>query len=68
MSSGYFTYHQIWHSKILRSAHTVFMCFVWISEQTAVIFLYGIDWLAFVTEMEYVYCAVRTELVHILKV
>ena len=31
---------------ILRSAHTaVFMCFVWISEQTAIISLYNINWL-----------------------
>jgi hypothetical protein len=26
--------------------HTVFMCFVWISEQTAIISLYNINWLA----------------------
>jgi hypothetical protein len=31
--------------KILRSApHSVFMCFVWIWEQTAIISLYGINW------------------------
>ena len=31
-------------NKILRSAHTaVFMCFVWIREQTAIISLYSID-------------------------
>ena len=44
-----------------RSAHTaVFICFVWISEQTAIISLYNINWLVFVTETESVYCAVRT--------
>jgi len=49
-----------WHIKILRSAHTaVFMCFVWISEQTAIISLYSINWLAFITETKCVYCAVR---------
>jgi predicted GNAT family N-acyltransferase len=37
------------------------MCFVWISEQTAIISLYSINWLVFVTETECVYCAVRTE-------
>jgi hypothetical protein len=37
------------------------MCFVWISEQTAIISLYNINWLVFVTETECVYCAVRTE-------
>jgi len=46
---------------ILRSAHTaVFMCFVWISEQTAIISLYSIDGLVCITERENVYCAVRT--------
>jgi hypothetical protein len=46
---------------ILRSAHTaVFMCFVWISEQTAIISLYNINWPVFITETECVYCAVRT--------
>jgi hypothetical protein len=36
------------------------MCFVWISEQTAIISLYSINWLVCVTETECVYCAVRT--------
>jgi hypothetical protein len=40
--------------------HTVFMCFVWISEQTAIISLYDINWLVCVTETETVHCAVRT--------
>ena len=49
-------------TKILRPAHTaVFMCSVWISEQTAIISLYSINWLVFKTETECVYCAVRTE-------
>jgi len=39
--------------------HSVFMCFVWISEQTAIISLYSINWLVFITETECVYCAVR---------
>jgi len=39
---------------------TVFMCFLWISEQTAIISLYNINWLLFITETECVYCAVRT--------
>jgi hypothetical protein len=33
--SGNFTYDQVLHSKILRAAHIVFMCFIRISEQTA---------------------------------
>jgi hypothetical protein len=36
------------------------MCFVRISEQTAITFLYSINRLVFITEMESVYCAVRT--------
>jgi hypothetical protein len=40
--------------------YCVFMCFVWIWEQTAIISLYSINWLVFVTETECVYCSVRT--------
>ena len=36
------------------------MCFVWIWEQTAIISLYSINWLVFITETECVYCAVRS--------
>jgi len=32
--------------------HTVFMCFVWISEQTAIISLYSVNWLVCITETE----------------
>jgi len=34
---------------------------MWISEQTAIISLGSTDWLIFITETEYVYCAVRAE-------
>jgi hypothetical protein len=33
--SGNFTYHQVYHSQILRGAHIAFMCFIRISEHTA---------------------------------
>ena len=36
------------------------MCFMWIWEQTAIISLYNINWLVFITQTECVYCAVRT--------
>ena len=36
------------------------MCFVWIWAQTAIISLYSVNWLVFITETESVYCAVRT--------
>ena len=48
--------------------HSVFMCFVWISEQTAMISPYSINWLVFVTETESVYCAARTEYLHEIQV
>jgi len=41
------------------------MCFVWISEQTAIISLYSINWLVCITERECVYCAVRTEVIQV---
>jgi len=37
-----------------------FVCFVWISEQTAYFSLNNIRRLVFITEVESVYCAVRT--------
>jgi hypothetical protein len=40
--------------------HHVFTYFVWTSEQTAIISLYSINWLVFITETESVYCAVRS--------
>ena len=67
--SGHYMYHQfnIQHSHVL--PHTaVFMCFVWISEQTAIISLYNINWLVFVTQTENVYCAVRTGYLYITQV
>jgi hypothetical protein len=40
--------------------HSIFMCFLWIWEQTAIISLYSINWLICMTKTECVYCAVRT--------
>ena len=48
--------------------HNVFMCFVWISEQTAIMSLYSINWLVCITETEFVYCAVRTISLYIIQV
>jgi hypothetical protein len=39
---------------------TVFMCFVFILEQTATCATYSINWLVFITAMKSVYSAVRT--------
>jgi len=53
-------YQQFNITQILHSSYAVFMCFVWISEQTAIISVYNINCRAFITEAESVYCAVRT--------
>jgi hypothetical protein len=44
------------------------MCFVWVSEQTAIISLYSINWLVCITETECVYCAVRNGSSNIIQV
>jgi len=44
-------YHQF-NTNSTFCPHSVFMCFVWISEQTAIISLYNTNWLVFVTETE----------------
>jgi hypothetical protein len=44
----------------VRSAHTVFICFVFVWEQTATCAIYSINRLVFITEMKSVYSAVRT--------
>jgi len=46
--------------KISHSAHTVFICIVFISVQTATFVLRDIKLLVFITEMKGFYCAVRT--------
>jgi hypothetical protein len=38
-----------------------------ISEQTAIISLYSINWLVCITETECVYCAVRTEYLYVIQ-
>jgi hypothetical protein len=40
--------------------HSVFVCFVCIWEQTAIISLYNINWLVFIAVTGCVYCAVRS--------
>ena len=56
-------YHQLWHLQILvsRSPWSVFVWFVWMSEQTAIISVYSINWFVIITETESFYCAVRTK-------
>jgi hypothetical protein len=58
--TGYYTYHQAYHYKVLRAVYMDFICFVWLSEQTVPFALHIINRLVFITEAESVYCAVRT--------
>ena len=58
--AGVFTARYVLHSTFC--PNRVFMCFVWIGEQTAIISLYSTDWLVSITEKECVYCAVRSTL------
>ena len=46
--------------------HSVFMCFVWMWEQTAIISLYNLNCKVFITQRKCVYCAVRTELLRLI--
>jgi hypothetical protein len=48
--------------------HTQGIYFVRISEQTGIISLHSIDWKVFITEMECVYCTVRTESLNVIEV
>jgi signal transduction histidine kinase len=56
---GYVRQQQVKLSAIVLSVHTVFMCFVFIWEQTATYATYSINWLVFITEIKNVYSAVR---------
>ena len=43
--TGYVMHQRVKHSTVVRSAHNVFMCFVFIWEQTAISATYSINWL-----------------------
>ena len=47
--------------KNFRFAHTVYLCYVWVAAPTTMNLLYAINWWVFITQTQYVYCAVRTE-------
>ena len=56
------------HTNSMFCPHSAFMCFVRIWEQTAIISLYSINWLVFITETEGVYWAIRTGCLYIIQV
>jgi hypothetical protein len=55
----FYLQHQLTETECFYCAvRTGSLCFVWIWEPTAIIYLYSINWLVFITDS--VYCAVRT--------
>ena len=58
--TGHVMHHQLNIQQLYALPHTVFICFVFIWEQTATFATYSINWFVFVTEMKSVYSAVRT--------
>jgi len=57
--------HQVQHSA---APHSVFMCSVRISEQTAIISLYIINRMVYITETKNVYCAERAGSLNIVQI
>jgi len=58
--TGHVMHHPFNIQQLYALPHTVFMCFVFIWEQTATCATYSINWLVFIGEMKSVYSAVRT--------
>jgi len=56
--NGYMIHQKVSHLTIVHAAHFVFMCFVFIWEQTATCATYSINQLVFITKMKSIYCAV----------
>jgi len=48
--------------------HSVLLCFVWVSEQTAIFFLYSFSRQNFRVETYSVFCSVRAESLNLIKV
>jgi hypothetical protein len=65
--TGYLYIARLTFSESTLCQTTVFMCFMWIWEQTAIISLYSINWLVFITEKESVYCTVRTGCLYVIQ-
>jgi hypothetical protein len=57
----FFTYHQVLSFNISTLCLFCVVCFVRISEETATFALYSTNWVVFITAVESVYCAVRTD-------
>ena len=59
--SGHCVHRQFNIKQFYVLPHTLFICFVRISEQTATCATYCINWLVFMAEMKSVHSAVRTD-------
>jgi len=59
--SGHYMYHQFNIQQFYVLPTQCVYVFVWISEQTAIISLYSINWLVFITETGCVYCATQSK-------
>jgi hypothetical protein len=59
-STGHVIHQQFKFYNLRSATHTVFICFVFIWEQTVTCATYIIDWMGFITDTKSVYCAVRT--------
>ena len=59
-TTGHVMHQQFNIQQLYVLPHTVFMCFVFIWEQTVTCATYSINWLVFITQMKSVYSAVRT--------
>ena len=57
--TGYVMHHQF-NIQQLYALPTLYLCFIFIWEQTGTCATYSINWLGFITEMKSVYSAVRT--------
>ena len=57
--TGHVMHQQFNIQQLYPLPHTVFMCFVFIWEQTATCATYSINWLVFIIQMKSVYSAVR---------
>ena len=62
--SGYFIYHHVHYTKSIHSAHTVYLCLLYGSQQRAIVPIYSTNFLVFIIQTERVHCAVRVERVY----
>ena len=60
-SSGFFTYHQVYHSTILHGARFALSVLYGYQNRQRLLLYTALSWLVFITVVESVYSAVRTD-------